>query len=168
MNQNEQQEGFGRLKEKIKDVKVAMMTTAEGDGTLRSRPMHTSEVLDDGFLWFFTWIDSPKAEEIKNDSHVNLSYADPGSNLYVSVSGRAFLTRDRSKIEELWSPFLKAWFPEGKDDPSIGLIRVAPTQAEYWDSSSSKLVQLIGYVKAVATGETYTPDEPDEHKKVNL
>lgn len=166
MNQQAaRQEGLQKLKEKIKDVKVAMMTTAEKDGTLRSRPMHTNTMEEDGVLWFFTGYHSGKTEEIKQDHHVNLSYADPSQELYVSVSGWATLTRNQAKIDELWSPVLKAWFPDGKEDKNISLIRVDVTEAEYWDSPSNSLVQLVGLAKSLATGETYTPGD---HDRINL
>jgi general stress protein 26 len=168
MSHNTQEEGIKNLIKKIKGIQVAMMTTVDEDGSLRSRPMHTSEIKEDGVLWFFTGYVSGKSAEITQDYHVNISYADPGQDLYVSISGRATLSRDRAKIEELWSPMLKAWFPGGKDDENIGLIRVAPHLAEYWDPNSSKLVQITGFVKALLTGKPYQPDEPEEHKKINL
>jgi len=151
----------------IKDVKVAMMTTAEPDGTLHSRPMATQETEFDGDLWFFTSIKSAKVDEVRQNQHVNLSYADPDDNQYVSVSGTAQIVRDRQKAEELWSPVHRAWFPKGLDDPELALIRVNVEKAEYWDSSSSTMVQLIGFVKAMASGKRYDAD-PGEHGKVNL
>lgn len=162
---NEQQENLQKLIEKIKDIKITMMTTMEEDGSLRSRPMRHSEVKDDGAIWFFTEYISGKSQEIKNDSHVNLGYSNPDDEVYVSVSGRATLSRDKAKIDELWSPVLKAWFPNGKDDPNIGLIRVSIDKAEYWDSPSSTMVHLYGMAKAVLTGERA---DPGENKKINL
>lgn len=164
MNSNEQ-ENLQKLIEKIKDVKVAMMTTMDEDGSLRSRPMRNSEVKEDGIIWFFTGYESGKSHEIKNDSHVNLSYSDPDDELYVSVSGRASLSRDKSKIDELWNPALKAWFPDGKEDPNIGLIKVAIEKAEYWDAPNSAMIHLYGMVKAAITGE---PARPGDNKKINL
>ncbi|TXK25023.1 pyridoxamine 5'-phosphate oxidase family protein [Pontibacter qinzhouensis] len=158
-------ENLQKLTEKIKDIDIAMMTTQEKDGTLRSRPMSTQEVKEDGNLWFFTEHDSAKSHEIENDSHVNLSYAKPDDNLYVSVSGKATLSRDREKIKELWTPPMKAWFPDGPEDDKIGLIKVSIEQAEYWDSPNSAVVHLIGMAKAVITGQSY---EPGENEKLNL
>lgn len=162
---NEQSENLQKLIDKVKDIDVAMMTTAEADGSLRSRPMRNMQIKDDGVIWFFTGYESGKSHELKNDSHVNLSYAKPGDNLYVSVSGRASLSRDRAKIDELWNPALKAWFPEGKDDPNIGLIKVTIDKAEYWDSPNSAVVHLYGVVKAAITGQ---PADPGDNKKINL
>ena len=157
-----------KLGELIRDSKVAMLTTAAPDGQLHSRPMAT-QVPDseefDGTLWFFTRDDSPKVAEIQEDEHVNVSYADSSSQNYVSVAGRATLVHDRGKIDELWSPIHKAWFPDGKDDPHLALLRVDAESAEYWDSPSSKVVQLFGIVKALATGQ-----EADlgENRKINF
>lgn len=162
---NEQNENLQKLIDKIKDIDIAMMTTADEDGSLRSRPMRNMQIKEDGVIWFFTGYESAKSHELKQDSHVNLSYADPSNNLYVSVSGRASLSRDKAKIDELWNPAMKAWFPEGKDDPNVGLIKVTIDKAEYWDSPNSAVVHLYGVVKAAITGE---PAHPGENKKINL
>ncbi|WP_242928090.1 pyridoxamine 5'-phosphate oxidase family protein [Pontibacter vulgaris] len=164
MNDN-QKENLQTLIDKIKDIDIAMMTTVEDDGCLRSRPMRNQTVKEDGVIWFFTGYESGKSHELQNDSHVNLSYSKPDDNLYVSVSGKATLTKDKQKIDELWNPALKAWFPEGKDDPNIGLIKVTIDKAEYWDSPNSAVVHLIGVAKAAITGEQY---KPGENKKINL
>lgn len=153
------------LWEKIKDVRVAMLTTIEPSGTLRSRPMYTQQVEFDGDLWFFTSDDSGKVAEIEADSDVNLAYAEPKDSRYISVSGKAQIVQDRAKIDELWNPALKAWFKGGKDDPSIALLRVSVTEAEYWDDTSNKMSQLFGMAKAAVTGDTYTGAE---HKKLEL
>ena len=129
--------------------------------------MATQQQEFDGDLWFFTRADSAKAGEARHEAHVNVSYAAPDDQKYVSVSGKAQIVRDRAKIEELWNPIYKAWFPEGLRDPEIALMKVNVTDAEYWDTPNGKMVQLIGYVKALATGETYKASK-DEHDKVKL
>jgi len=164
-NQTDHSERIKKLSEMIKDIEIAMLTTAEPDGTLRSRPMATQKFEFDGDLWFFTRASSPKVDEIEQEHRVNVSYAAPDKKRYVSVSGRARLVRDKSKIKELWSPVLKAWFPKGLDDPDLALLKVSVEQAEYWDSPSSTVAHLVGFVKAVATGTTY---QPGENGKLNL
>jgi general stress protein 26 len=155
-------ESIKKLGEMIKDIEFAMLTTVETDGTLRSRPMATQRVEFDGDLYFFTRASSPKVNETEQDHHVNLSYAAPDKQRYVSVSGMARVTRDRAKIEELWNPTLKAWFPEGLEDPELALLKVSVTQAEYWDSPSSAVVRLVGFMKALATGQTYAPGDNEK------
>ena len=155
-----------KLGELIDDLKTAMLTTVEPDGSLRSRPMHTHLDGDfDGTLWFFTKEHSGKVFEIDRDRHVNLSYASSKSQKYVSLTGRARLIHDRAKAESMWSPFYKAWFPGGLDDPELALLRVEVDRGEYWDTAPVAVVHAIGYLKAAFTGETY---KPGDHEKVNL
>lgn len=161
----ERQASIQKLNSLIKDIKFAMMTTVEADGTLRSRPMATQQAPFDGDLYFFTYGNSPKVEEAQQHHNVNLSYANPDDNAYVSISGTAQLLRDRAKMEQLWNPIYKAWFPKGLDEPDIALLKVNVEQAEYWDSTNNKVVQLVGFVKALVTG---TPAQGGENEKLNL
>ncbi len=156
-----------KLGELIKDVKIAMLTTVDQDGTLRSRPMATQKTEFDGKLWFFTRASSPKVQEVEQTHNVNLSYAAPDSNTYVSVTGTATLVRDQAKAKELWNPILKAWFPKGLEDPDLALMHVQVEKAEFWDSPSSTMVQIAGFVKALATGKAYQAS-PGEHEKITL
>lgn len=158
-------EQIRKLGEMIKEIEFAMLTTVDEDGSLRSRPMATQRAEFDGNLYFFTHASAPKVDEIEREHHVNLSYAKPEDQRYVSISGRAQVIRDRQKIEELWTPELRAWFPEGKDDPDIALLKVTVEKAEYWDSTSSTMAHILGFAKAVATGTTY---QPGENEEINL
>jgi general stress protein 26 len=158
-------DSVAKLNKLIKGIRIAMLTTSESDGTLRSRPMATQQHDFDGELWFFTGKASHKVVEIGADMHVNLSYADPSDNRYVSISGAGRIVIDPQKAKELWNPMLKAWFPKGLEDPDLALLKVAPTQAEYWDSPSSGVVHAIGFMKAIFTGERANPGD---HAKLTL
>lgn len=162
--QDTRQEAIEKLNDLIKDISTAMLTTIDG-GVLRSRPMATQEAKFDGVLYFLTGANTHKDEEIKKDNRVNVSYAEPKNNTYVSVSGSAETYHDQEKIDELWNPFYKAWFPDGQTDPNIRVLKVTVEQAEYWDSPSSTIVHLAGFLKALATGEQYSGGE---NEKVNL
>lgn len=159
-------DGAKKLYDLIKDVKMAMMTTVESDGSLHSRPMYSHTIDDGGDIWFYTRASAPKVAELSRDSQVNLAYSDPSGQSYVSVAGKAEIVRDHAKVKELWTSGLKTWFPKGPDDPGIALIRVHPSGGEYWDSPSRSVVQIYGAVKARLTGET--PDEITDEKKVSL
>ena len=160
----QRQESIEKLKDLLEDIDFAMLTTISG-GKLRSRPMSTQKFEFDGDLWFFTSDQTHKVEEIEADNRVNVAYSDPNDNTYVSVFGHAEMVKDRAKIEELWNPILKAWFPDGLDDPTLCLLKVKVEEAEYWDSSNSKIVQLVGFVKALATGQQA---DGGDHGRINL
>jgi len=96
---------------------------------------------------------------------VNLAFADASDQTYVSISGTAEIVRDRAEIDRRWSERLTTWFPKGKDDPNLALIKVTAHKGEYWDRPSSAMVLAYGIVKATLTG--ITPD-PGDHGKVRL
>ena len=163
MEQKTRQEKIDTLRELIKDIDIAMLTTVETDGTLRSRPMGTQRAEFDGDLWFLTRVDTAKVDEIQRERQVNVSYAKPDKNRYVSVSGTAVLIDDKAKIDEFWDPIYKAFFPEGKDDPRLRLLKVRVTKAEYW-TTDNLIATVIGFANALAGQES----ELGENEKLTL
>lgn len=149
----EQSNQIQKLQDLIKDIEYGMLTTLD-QGTLRSRPMASMGVLDENAaLWFFTDATSHKVTEVNQQHQVNVSFAAPDKQRYVSLSGVGELVRDREKMKELWQPALKAWFPKGLDEPNIALLKVTVEQAEYWDSPSGWVVKTLGFVQAMTTGD---------------
>ena len=135
------QQGFAKLVAMIEALEVGMLTTEDENGRLRSRPMATQRA-EEGALWFFTGKDTPKTEEVKKAAEVNVSFADPGNQVYVSVSGLAKTFHDPAKVRELWSSGAQQWFPEGPEDPRLMILSVEITQAEYWDVDKRAMIQL--------------------------
>jgi general stress protein 26 len=157
-----------KLRELLDDFDTAMLVTRTNTGQLRARPMGFAEIEKDGTFWFFTERHSPKADEIATDDHVNVSMQTKYK--FVSVSGKASLIDDRAKIAKLWKEPFKVWFPGGKDDPNLVLLRVHGENGEYWDNSgSSGIKYLIEAGKAYLSGTQ--PDvehDPKIHGKVKL
>ena len=155
-----------KLRELVKDIDFCMLTTVDEAGDLHSRPMSSNGEIDtDGDIWFFTNASSHKVNEVERSPKVNVSFADPDNQRYVSITGVAELIRDRAKIDELWRPEFKIWFPKGKDDPEIALLKVSLEKAEYWDSPSSTIGYALSFVSSIVTGK-----QPDmgENKKLEL
>jgi general stress protein 26 len=146
------QSELDKLHDLIEDIRIALVTTIEPDGTLHTRPLSTLERQRDEELWFFTSIDSAKVEELEQDVNVSVAYADTSKNTYVAVAGTGSVLRDRAKAKELWTPFAKPWFPDGVDDPTLALLRVRIDRAEYW-TSPGKTAYLFSVAKAMATGK---------------
>ncbi len=156
--------GMQRLAELVGEAQIAMLTTAESGGVLRSRPLVTLQFDSDGQLWFFISLASPKVDEISQHGQVNLTYADPDKQDYVSISGAAEIVRDRQKMRELWTPWVEPYFPRGLDDPELVLLCVQVDQAEYWNAPESHVQRLYGFAKAVATGDTKALGERERMK----
>ncbi len=157
-----------KLQTLLQDFDAAMLVTRTDEGQLRSRPMALADVDPDGTLWFLTQRDSGKISEIARDQHVNVAMQ--SSSKFVSLSGTATPVENRAKVAELWNEAWKVWFPGGKDDPALLLLKVEGQEGEYWDNSgTSGLKYLVEAGKAYLTGTR--PDvegDPKVHGKVTL
>lgn len=143
--------GMQKVADLIDDIGPGMLTTHDAHGALTSRPMMPLQIDANGSLWFFT---RPSPEKQAKSGELNVAFAKPSSASYVSVTGSSEIVYDRAKVDELWSPMAKPWFPDGKEDPSLALLRVDVETAEYWDSNSSSMVRLISMATAAITGNT--------------
>ncbi|MCC5880838.1 MAG: pyridoxamine 5'-phosphate oxidase family protein [Idiomarina sp.] len=137
----------------IKDIKVGMLVTLDGD-TPRSRPMHLVQDEYDGTLWFFTRRSAEKISETQQDNDVSISFADPKHGVYVSMTGKGRLTDNRELIEKYWNSFVGAWFPEGKDDPDVALLEIKIEFGEHWLADENKLFQLFEIARANMKDDT--------------
>jgi len=161
---------LGKLYALIDDIEVAMMTTRRPDGHLRARAMANQKRAAGADLWFVTLDDTAKLADLETDPHVNLSYYRDGNRQWVSVSGTAQVSQDRTKIHELYAADWKMWFPdEGDrrhgtpDDPRMVLIGVTVHAAEFLDITKPRPVLLFELVRGWLTG---TPPELGEMKSV--
>jgi len=139
----------------IEDLSIGMLVS-ENAGELRSRPMKAFPDTHTNQLWFLTKLGSPKIIEIATDSDVNISFACPKSQQFVSISGKAFISRDQEKIGDMWSDKMALWFDCEKTDPNVAAIRVIISAAEYWDGESNAIARMWEIAKAKVTG-----DKPD-------
>jgi general stress protein 26 len=140
-----------RAVEIAQDSRFCMVTSTAADGALHARPMTPQQVTDDLEAWFFISRDSEQAADIRVRPAVNLSF--DGSSDWLSVAGTATLVDDRALVEEMWSPVVEAWFPDGPQDPDVTLLRVDAESAEYWKAPGGRVASLLSFVKAKATGE---------------
>ena len=162
---DKKKEKITKLRTLIDDVNVAMLNSLKANGEFYSRPMNTMELDDDGNLYFFSDEHTPDEHDIAINNNVSVTYTNPELNVYIALSGKLYLAHDQEKINELWVPAMKAWFPEGKSDPNLTLIRVEVLKAEYWDTAASDMVVLFNLLKAIVKGKTY--DEGD-HQKIDF
>ena len=142
--------------EKIRHIaegEIAMVHTFGEHEVGVVRPMATAGVDADGTLWFMSQAGSPKNEQVLRDRVMQITYALKSRSEYLVLDGTAQLLRDRAKIDELWSAIDKTWFPGGKDDPAITLIRFTPKIGHYWDTAHGRAAQLLGMAAGAVTGK---------------
>ena len=129
-------------------------TGIETGKPFRSRPMAFQKVDDQGNFWFLSAKDSFKNEELKHDPMVQLLSQGSDHTDFLHVYGKATVSDDRSKIDELWNPIMKTWFTEGKDDPRISVIKVQPYEGYYWDTKHHRAVAFFKQLVGAAIGKT--------------
>jgi general stress protein 26 len=150
----------------LKGFDTAMLVTYPTGGPAHARPMAVAELRPDVDTYFVTSIDSPKIEEIEENPSVTLTFQ--SATQFASLSGRVQVVRDRALIERFWKAAWKAWFPQGRDDPTITLLKFDAERGEYWDDSGLHgLKYLFDVATAMAAGASPTVDRR-QNSKVSL
>lgn len=148
------EEAIEKFKELVDHNSVCLFTTRLTNVPLTTRPMSVQKVCDQGNFWFLSSSESTKNEEIQVDERVQLFFLNVSDSEFLTVYGKASISRDKQKIAELWTPIAKAWFPEGKEDPRVTVIKVAPEEAFYWDTKDGKIVSMIKIAASAVMGKT--------------
>ncbi|ABQ32531.1 MAG: pyridoxamine 5'-phosphate oxidase family protein [Bradyrhizobium sp.] len=146
----------------MKKIGFAMLVTRDGN-KLRARPMSAYLARDENMIYFLTDARHHKDEEIARNPQVNLSFADAGSQTYVSLTGTAAVSNDRNKIRDLFTTTAKAWW-DSAEDPNIRLLKITPDDAEFWDSPGT----VVSYVKMAAAAVTGTRPDIGDNRKVSM
>jgi general stress protein 26 len=148
----------------ITDLDTAMVVTHRG-GQMHARPMAVAQLRPDADSYFATSLECAKVREIEADANVAILFQ--SGSRFAAVQGTAKIVTDKALIEQLWSETWRLWFPDGKDDPSLCLLKVEATAGEYWDRSGMKSLQFLfeGW-KAAAQGRTPEIAEPERHGRV--
>jgi general stress protein 26 len=135
----------------IEEHSVGMLTTQFGGG-LRSRPVDARPDRNAGAIFFVTDARSDKEDEIAAKPDVCFVIVVPQDNVYLSITGRAAVTRDPVKAKEIWKKLDDMWW-KGPDDPNARVLTIEPLTAELWDGPSNSLVAAYEFAKARITGE---------------
>ena len=162
MADNDSTSDIDRAWDLMKKIGFAMLVTHDGE-KMRARPMSAYLDRENDAIYFLTDARRHKDEEIARNPGINLSFADAGDQKYVSVTGTAVVSNDRAKIKELFSTPAKAWW-DSADDPNIRVLKIAPDDAEFWDSPGS----VISYVKMAAAAVSGTRPDIGVNRKVSL
>lgn len=130
----------------VEKIRVGMLTT-QFSGGLRARPLEARVDREAGVIWFVTDVRGAKDEEIIASPDIGLAFCDEGALVFLSITGRAFVTNDSTKAKAVWKKTDYAWFPDGPSDPNVRLLRVEPATAELWDGPSSAAIVVFDCAK---------------------
>lgn len=159
---NDNARDVDRAWELMKKIGFAMLVTRDGD-KLRARPMSAYLERENNAIFFLTDVRRHKDEEIAKNPGINLSFADASDQKYVSVTGTAVVSNDRTRIKQLFSTPAKPWW-NSAEDPNIRVLKITPDDAEFWDSPGT----VISYVKMAAAAVTGTRPEIGDNRKVTM
>jgi general stress protein 26 len=148
-------DALARFRELLPAFRSAMLVTHTMDGAdPHARPMGLvgDAAAFDGTLWFFSDDRSRKMAEIARQPRASLVLQSDSEHAYLHVIGWAAPEEDRARMETLYTPILRTWFPDGLQDPHLTLIRFDVEHAEYWSSPGGMLQVLGAFTKTVFTG----------------
>jgi len=145
----------------INGISTTMLTFVNANQDLVSQPMGPVEMDDTGAIWFFTDINSEKTRHLNT---LNLTFNGESDGIYVSLSGNGEIITDEIRKKELWTPFVKPWFPDGPESPNLGLLKFKPLSAEYWESPHSSVIRLFAMAASIVAAK---PIGLGDHKKLD-
>jgi len=142
--------------EKLKSSPFVMIGLNDGQ---HSEPM-TAQLDDDqpNTLFFFAGRDN----RIAKGGAAMAQFVGKGHDFFACLSGNVTPSNDRAQIDKLWNNQVEAWFPGGKEDPNLTLLRFDVDGAELWETD----ISLTGRVKMLFGG-TITSSESSSHAVVD-
>ena len=126
----------------MRQMDICMMVTQSKRGQLNSRQMsNNGDVKYNGNSYFFTYEGSQKLKDIEANPQVSLNF-EGIKDLYISVSGKAKLIRNKKQFAEHWVVSLSQWFKNGIDTPGMVLIHVKGNSLQYWQKNKEGKIKL--------------------------
>lgn len=153
---------------KLKNIAASsgfcMMLTQLNKRPISARPMSLQEVDDQGVLWFISNINSDKNYELRQNAETQLIFQNLGKSEYLSVFGKAEVYSDKIMIDKYWTEMAQAWFEKAKDDSSVSIIGIRPTDVKYWSTKYGKLVDFALLLYDAVTNSEASKDLGTEGK----
>lgn len=145
----------------LKSDRTLMLGLA-GEG--HAQPM-TAQIEDEGRgpIWIFSSKDTELVRSIGEGRRGAAHFSSKGHDLFASAEGDLTLSHDAATIDQLWNPFVAAWYEGGKTDPKLILIRFDAGQAQIWLNENS----LFSGIKLML-GSDPKQDYKDKVADVNL
>ena len=138
------QEAIDKLKSLVDSIDIGMVASyPNNQDFVHAVPMSRQEVDDNGDVWFLLSAESETYKNLEKNSKVSVLFSDVKNYQFVNINGKATLSRDQARIDKYWNKMYEAWFEKGKDDPNIRILKVDPSEGNYWDNKSNKIVTFM-------------------------
>ena len=143
-----------RLWREIDDVRTVMLGLVGASSHFQPMTAFCDE--DEGRVWFYTRKDTDLVRQAGAGREAMFNLLTKNHDFIACVSGQLCEDYDRDRIGRFWNPVAAAWFPEGKDDPALTLLRFDPADATVWVSHANPI--RFGFEIAKANLTRTQPD----------
>jgi len=110
-------------------------------------------------IWFYTSRDNRLAK----GGPAMMQFVAKGHDLFACVSGTLSEETSEARKDKHWSKAVEAWYEQGRQDPSLLMLRLDLRDAEIWEADPG----VVGMFKMM-TGITMNGDEMGDHARVAL
>jgi len=135
----------------IAETRFGMLAAAQAGGE-HFAPMTTFAEPETGSLWFYAQADNRIAEAARGGVTGLFVFMSKDRKLQASIRGRLTVSLDPLHRDKFWSPVVDAYFPKGKNDPHLTMLRLACEDTEVWLSDSNPVKFIFEVAKANLTG----------------
>ncbi len=109
-------------------------------------------------LFFFV----AKDNRVARGGRAMAQFMSKGHDFFACMSGTISVQNNPAMIDKLWSRQAESWFPGGRSDPNLTLIRFDIEDAELWEAD----ISLSGRLKMLFGGKI-NPQEEGHHARVS-
>jgi general stress protein 26 len=106
-----------------------------------------------GTIWFFTRDDTDLAKDAAiPDQSAMFTYGSKDQDVWACIHGTLSVApRNPALIDKHWNPILAAWYPGGKDDPHLTLLRFDADDGRIWVSKKGPVRFMFEIARASLT-----------------
>ncbi len=120
---------------------------------------------DDSAVWFFSDNTTALAKALSSGgAAAEACYAARGHDFFACAHGKLTIDNDPVVINALWNGAIAAWYPGGKADPRLTLLRFDPMEAEIWEADAG----LVASAKAQFGADPSAEQMRGDHATVAL
>jgi general stress protein 26 len=145
----------GQLFAQLDDVRAGMLGVMES--AQHMQPMTHFADVETHTLWFITGRSSDLVAAIGEGRTAHFTITATDQDYHACMSGPIRQSKNRAKLDDLWSPLAGAWFDGGPDDPEVVLLEMPLQQAAIWASRGNALRVGFELAKAAISSQ----DRPD-------
>jgi general stress protein 26 len=110
-------------------------------------------------IWFYT----SRGNRLAPGGPAMAHFASQGHDLFACIDGTLSEESDPAVIDRFWSKTVESWYPSGRHDPKLMMLRFDLGTAEIWLADAT----LKGMFKMI-TGDDVRGEYADKHVEIAL